>query len=418
MNILKRLGVAYDAFRGLDDNQFYESYYSTIGGFTFQQFDNDKYIDEGYAKNADLYSIVRKVSSTASNIPLVLYKENGEEKELVTNGQLYDLLQQPNRMQSINEFIDESLIYLLLNGNNYNVGYRGIGLDQTIKEINVLPSNFVTIETGDIANVIKYYWYQEVKNLKFEAENVMHVRYPNPAGDGTDRLYGMSPVKAGSMALQASNNLWEADASILNNKGASGILSDQSERSMTQEQATEMQAKWDSKASGANKFGKVMVSSARLNYLQMGMSPTDLRLIESGVMKLRTLCNLYSVPSQLFNDVAGTTFNNMSAAKKSLYTEAVLPNMNLWLNKLCNWILPDYNKADNTTYSIELDLTSVEVLQKDQREEAEKDKVVGETIINILTAPISNESKVNTLVYSIGMSEEEASSLVGNEEIE
>jgi len=416
MNVFKRLGLALDAFRNVTDNQFYDTYYNTVGGFTFQNLDDDKYLSEGYAKNADLYSIVRKISTTASDIPLLLYKSNREdEKELVTSGQLYDLLQQPNRMQSINEFIDESMIYLLLNGNNYNAGYRGVGLDKTIKEINVLPSNYITIETGDLANIIKNYWYQEVSNIKFAPEDVMHVRYPNPAGDGADRLYGMSPIKAGSMALQASNNLWEADASILNNKGASGILSDQSERSMKPEQGEALQAKWDSKASGANKFGKVLVTSARLNYIQMGMSPADLQLIESGVIKLRTLCNLYSVPSQLFNDVAGTTFNNMAAAKKSLYTEAVIPNMNLWLNKFCNWILPDYNKADNTEYSIEMDLASIPVLQEDQREEAEKDKIISDTIINVLTSTISRESKISTLVYSIGMSEEEAEMLVGTE---
>jgi HK97 family phage portal protein len=274
------------------------------------------------------------------------------------------------------------------------------------------------IEGGDMANPIKAYWYNEMYNTKFEADDIMHVRYANPKGEGADRLYGLSPLQAGNNALQSSNNTYDAKGNIIKNHGVSGILTSNSERSMKPEEGAAIQSAWEAKNSNPKKFGRTLVTSAELQFIQMGLSPTDLQLIENGVIDLRTLCNIYSVPSQLFNDVSGTTFNNMLEAKKSLYTESVLPNLNLWLSNFNNWFVNSWSIAENKNYCVEANTSGVEALQKDQREEAEKDKVITETITNVLNSPVSNESKVQTLIYGIGMNEEEARLIVGTEIIE
>jgi hypothetical protein len=138
----------------------------------------------------------------------------------------------------------------------------------------------------------------------------------------------------------------------------------------------------------------------------MGLSPSDLQLIESGIIDLRTLCNIYSVPSQLFNDVSGTTFSNMEAAKKSLYTEAVLPNLNLFLNNFNNWFIDSWNVAENRNYCVEANTDSIEALQADQKVEAEKDKIKMEGINTVLNMPISNEAKTELLRENYEISSE------------
>jgi HK97 family phage portal protein len=421
MNVFQRLALKAasitGAFDKIDDNKAYQSYQYT-GGFNFNSFDDKYIIDKGYAGNADLYAIINKISQTAANIPLDLVEINKDgEEEVIKSGELYDLLQQPNRMQTMNEFVQEAIMFLLLSGNSYAAGYRSLGMGDQIREINNLGSQFVEIEGGDMANPIEAYLYQEMYNIKFDANDVMHTRYPNPKGEGLDRLYGLSPLQAGNNALQSSNNTYEAKANIIKNHGVSGILTSNSEKGLRPEDGKAMQDAWDKKNSDPKKFGRTLVTSAQMQFLQMGMSSTDLQLIESGIIDLRTLCNIYSVPSQLFNDVSGTTFNNMAAAKKSLYTESVLPNLELWLNNFNNWFVNSWSKAENKDYCVKTNTSGVEVLQADQKLEAEKDKVVTETIMNVLNSQISNESKIQSLMYGIGMTEEEAILIVGNETI-
>jgi len=415
MNVIQRLALKAASnlglFKGINDNPYYQTF-QVSGGFRFDDFNQEEVIKKGYAGNADLYSIVRKISSTASDIPLDLYEINREgEKELVTEGELYDLLQQPNRLQTMSEFIEESLLFLLLSGNAYNVGYKSLGMGDVFREVNVLSSQYVTIETGGMTDPIKAYWYQDINNLKFDTDEVMHTKYPNPKGDATDRVYGLSPLEAGSNALQSSNNTQEARGSVAKNMGANGIISAGSERSFTKEQGEEMQSKWDAKVGNLSKFGRNLVTSANINYTQLGFDPQRLQLVESGIIDMRSLCNIYSVPSQLFNDVSGTTYNNMAAAKKSLYTEAVLPNLNLWLQNFNNWFIDSWSKYENKNYCLEANTSGIEVLQADQKLEAEKDKVKMEGINTVLNMPISSEAKSLILVQDYGYSEEEANIL-------
>lgn len=396
------------AFSRIKDNPFYTTQHLS-GGFTFDQFNLDNVINDGYAKNPDFYAIVKSISSTASTIPSKLYdiKADGE-KELITDGELFDILQQPNRLQTIEEFKEEAIMYLLLSGNNYNVGHRAMGFGDVFRELNVLASNFVTIETGGVVDPIKAYLFQDTGNITFAAEDVMHVKYPNPKGQGSDRLIGMSPMQAGNTTLQSSNNIFDARGGIIKNQGVNGILTNESERGLRSEEAKELQSAWDKKNRKSGDFGKTLVTTARLNYLKMGMSPTDLKLIENGVEDLRTFCRIYNVPSQLFGDVAGTTFNNVNAAEKSYYNKGVLPSLDLWLRSFNNWFIADWSKHDKKNYSYERDISGIEVLQADQKLEAEKDKIKMEGVSTVLSMPISNEGKSLLLQNEYDYSEEEA----------
>ena len=143
------------------------------------------------------------------------------------------------------------------------------------------------------------------------------------------------------------------------------------------------------------------------------MSPSDLKIIESGVLNLRQLCNLYGHPSALYNDPNGLTYNSFETALKVLYTQAVIPTNDRLIEYFNNIITPGYNKKDNKRYIVEQDLSKIEALQSDQKIEAEKDKIRAEGIGTILNLAISSEAKEALLVSEYGFNTEEASKVVG-----
>ena len=177
---------------------------------------------------------------------------------------------------------------------------------------------------------------------------------------------------------------------------------------MDPEQAKILADKASETIRGVKNFNKVHVANADMNYLQIGMSATDLKVIESGVLTDRQLCNAYSCPSVLFNDPSNSTYNNYITALKTLYTDAVLP--------VCNKLLADNNKdwlgqwslKDNKRYSWQLDTSGIEALQSDQKVEAEKDKSVMEGVNIIMAMPITDEGKQSLLIDTYGYSEDAA----------
>ena len=183
---------------------------------------------------------------------------------------------------------------------------------------------------------------------------------------GIQDHYGLAPLQAAKATLEASNNLQVADSSILKNKGASGILSTKGESVMTPEEGKAIQAAVDRNINGAKNFGKTPVTSVDLVYTQLGMSPTDLKLLDSNVQKLRTFCNIFGVDAASFNDPESKKYSNRIEAEKALYTNAILPT----LEKMLSGLNKDLIEKDDT--KVTPDTRSIKALQTDLQVESER----------------------------------------------
>ena len=176
----------------------------------------------------------------------------------------------------------------------------------------------------------------------------------------------------------------------------------------------ELQKNSDKILGGADKFGKNIVSTANLSVNSLGMSSQQMQMLEGGTMDLRTLCNIFGVQSAMFNDQAAATLDNMKIADKKLYTDAVIPNNNKLISAYDD-IVKAYSAYENKTLKICQDTSDIDTLQEDKKLKAEKDKINIEAITSVLTSPISNESKIATLVEVMGLDEDKAEMIVGTE---
>ena len=154
----------------------------------------------------------------------------------------------------------------------------------------------------------------------------------------------------------------------MQNRGAIGLISDQSDYPMDAEETEKVQNAFQKRAGGPQNFGKTLVTNKDLSYIQMAMSSSDLQLIEKGVVTLRSICNVYGVASQLFNDPAASTFNNVKQLEKNLYTSAVMP-MNDKIDQMLNNFLVR-NHFPQGGFRLRSDYSGVESLQEDFNEKA------------------------------------------------
>jgi hypothetical protein len=59
------------------------------------------------------------------------------------------------------------------------------------------------------------------------------------------------------------------------------------------------------------------------------------------------------------------TYTNAPDARKALVVDVVIPYLNNFEQKLMNWLVPAFNKADNAKYVIDFDTTVYSELQPD-----------------------------------------------------
>lgn len=368
--------------------------------------DNTKeYVEKGYVYNPDVYSVVNTITNACKGVKFTVYEVTDTHKhqkymrlpseakqfqldkvvrykhqslvEVPSDDFLAKVIERPNHLQGWGEFIESTIGFKLITGNTYIHGAKlengaNAGL---IKELYVLPSQYMRIKAShnDDNHILGYVLeltsgMTSTHSVKFEETEVMHLKYFNPDYDGDgSHLYGLSPLRAGARVVRQSNDSYTAQMAQLQNSGAMGILAVEPD-SMTEEQARQLERDYYRKYTGAFNRGKIVVAGANMDWKQIGLSPVDLNIIESQKMSLRDICNIYGINSALLNDPDNKVYNNVQEARKALYMEKVLPELDTFRDELNRWLTANYNEVTGKNYYIDYDLESIPAIQKDMSE--------------------------------------------------
>ena len=322
--------------------------------------DFGKYL-KAYGSNPLLYMIVNKIAYNSASIQRIAVNEQGEEIE---SSQLLEILSNPNPDQNGIEFKEQWNEYAELTGNVYIHWIQGIGGFGL--ELRILETDRVDI-ICNARNEIRYYQYTKPNGsmVKIEPEDIMHFKYSNSVNtEGEEAKYGMSPAQPAWVVIEASAEKFNAEASIFKNRGISKILTNDTDVPMTPKQRDRVQAEVNKALGGSDKFNGVHVSNTSLRALELGMSPTDLKLLEGITSSLRQLCAIWSMPSVLFNDNDNSTYNNVSEAKVSAYNDKYIPLADRFNEAFTSFA----NEKLGTNETIINDLNSIEEIKASQNE--------------------------------------------------
>lgn len=325
----------------------------------------ETYIDRGYLYNPVVYSIVSFIAQKAGAIPWGVYEVKNDKalhsyksantynlntriiktKALVAipDHELNAVFLKPNILQGWAEFIEQVVGFKLVTGNSYihMIGPTA-GLNKgAIREMWNIPSQIIRPVAGDKMEPVRGYKYLTSETI-IPYEQVIHLKYWTPEYFNGQNLIGLSPIRASLRLVTKSNASFDSSVGALQNQGAFGIISAEKDTGLTEEQADMIERRLQEKVGGPANRGKTIITPATLKWQQMGMSPVDLNIIESDRMDLRALCNIYHVPSELFNDAANKTYSNTKEAGSAVYTNAVLPALNQFRDALNQYISGKY----------------------------------------------------------------------------
>lgn len=325
----------------------------------------ETYINDGYLYNPIVYSIVSFIAQKAGAIPWGVYEvKNDKALHLYKSATRYDynskairtkalvalpdhelnsLFLKPNILQGWADFFEQVVGFKLVTGNSYLhcIGPTA-GINKgLVKELWGIPSQIIKPVAGNAMEPVKGYKYLTSERT-IPTEQIIHLKYWTPEYYNGAFLIGLSPIRAGKRVVTKSNASFDSSVASFQNQGAFGIISGGGEPELTEAQAEMIERRLQKKIGGPNNRGKNIVTSANLTWQQMGMSPVDLNIIESDRIDLRTLCNIYHVPSELFNDAANKTYSNTKEAGSAVYTNAILPQCNQFRDAFNQFIYQRY----------------------------------------------------------------------------
>lgn len=398
------MATFFDKFKSLintksqnTSEQYNRAIYNWLGNTIVWNTENDEtYINDGYRKNATIYSIINLITKAASTIPYHIYEKvnDGDYKryKALSSGigdpnvmikaqmlkkhalvelehtDLHKLLERPNPAQSYSSWITEMIAFGKLTGNRYIYGI-GPETGENINkytELYIMPSQIMEINSGGIMKPVESYTIEYNGTYHIPAEQMCHIKDFNPYFDGTgSHLYGQSPLKAGLRSMTTNNEAVESGVKFLQNQTARGLLMSD-EGDLNEVQAQQLKDKFRKDHQGSKKAGDIIITPKKLSWVNFGLNASDMSLIEQYNASIKDLCNIYNVPVVLLNNTESSTYNNVKEAKKALYQNCVIPELLKIQDELNRWLAPMY--GDNIC--IEYDFSVIPELQE------ETDKVV------------------------------------------
>jgi HK97 family phage portal protein len=398
------MATFFDKFKSLintksqnTSEQYNRAIYNWLGNTIVWNTENDEtYINDGYRKNATIYSIINLITKAASTIPYHIYEKvnDGDYKryKALSSGigdpnvmikaqmlkkhalvelehtELHKLLERPNPAQSYASWITEMIAFGKLTGNRYIYGIGPETGDNINKytELYIMPSQIMEINSGGIMKPVESYTIEYNGTYHIPAEQMCHIKDFNPYFDGTgSHLYGQSPLKAGLRSMTTNNEAVESGVKFLQNQTARGLLMSD-EGDLNEVQAQQLKDKFRKDHQGSKKAGDIIITPKKLSWVNFGLNASDMSLIEQYNASIKDLCNIYNVPVVLLNNTESSTYNNVKEAKKALYQNCVIPELLKIQDELNRWLAPMY--GDNIC--IEYDFSVIPELQE------ETDKVV------------------------------------------
>ena len=377
-SFLQRIRNGLKAFNTQQTNESYNRFiYNVMGNNTISNNQySDDYIDKGYGYNPTIYSLIQLISKSAVTVPYKIYKtvdessvkeykaltENGLNEDSVFKAKLMrkhifeevehsavgKLLERPNPAQSWSVFLEELIGFGKLTGNRYIYGItpeNGENRDIYYQLYN-LPAHLIEIKSeGIFKPVSKYTMMYQDNKYDLTAEEVLHIADFNPdyTGDGS-HLYGQSPIQAGMRVLTTANEAVETNLKFLHNQSARGMLTPEGDEQITSTQAQQLKDALRRNYQGAKSANDIMITGSAFKLTNFGLSSSDLQLLESYNATIKDLCNLFGVPVQLLNNTESTTYDNYRIARKVLFTNAIIPELNKIKDEFNRWLIPQFGE--------------------------------------------------------------------------
>jgi len=315
--------------------------------------------EAGYQNCSTVYSCVNERAGGAAGIPWVLYRKTiskDTRKEKIDEHPLIDLIRRPNPQEGQSAFIMKTMAFYLIGGNSYltRVGPE----NKPPLELYSIRPDRMKVLPGNAMNPIRGYRYTVSGNKNdFSNEEILHLKMFHPLND----WYGLSPIEVAAKEVDIAAMSREWNMKLLQNdcRPPGGIVVegklDDKQRELIEKRFTERMA-------GYKNVGRPPVLEGGIKWEPWAITPKDMDWLNSDKVNMRKICSIYNVAPELIGDAENKTYSNYQEARKALYIEAILPDMDFLRDEFNNWLSPAFGDRLYLDY----DRDSIEALKEEQ----------------------------------------------------
>lgn len=281
--------------------------------------------EEAYRRNVIAFRSIQAVSDAVASVPWTAWRG----KQELEAHPILDLIGNPNPRDSRTQYLHQKVGFLLLSGNSYEEQVEQGG---QVRELYQLRPDRMKIIPGNHGFAQGYEYSVGQRKVRFEVDPITlrgpirHLKLFHP----TDDWYGLSPIEAGAYAVDTHNAAGAWMQSLLQNSARpSGALVVKDDKTLGDEEFNRLKAQLDEQYSGSANAGRPMLLEGGLDWKEMGLSPSDMALIETKLSSARDVALALGVPPQLLGIPGDNTYSNYQEARLAFWEDTVMPLVGL-----------------------------------------------------------------------------------------
>lgn len=292
-----------------------------------------------------LKAVVDRKASMFSNMELKLI--DIKTGQVIEDPKLMKLLQNPNPLQSQNEWLRDYKQQHQVYGNQFMYKNKPSNISTyPVTLVNISPFYMKPVLSGKlfdqirIEDIITGYELVNAGVIQtFDPTTIMFTKI----NDLDNPILGMSPVVALKLPLTNTQLAYEYRNVIMGEKGAIGILSNDSKDSMgniamSKKERRELEAQYRKGYGIKSEQSKVILTDASLNWQPMTYPTRDLLLFEEVDANQLAIIDAFGMNVNLFSN-KNATFENVKQSIIQVYQDTIIPEADLFTQALGQFLL-------------------------------------------------------------------------------
>lgn len=266
-----------------------------------------------------VYTCVRIIAEAIGALPLQVFRrgERGRHELQLPLDQV--IWGRPNPEMSRPTFWEICVGHCVLSGNAYIYKVRN-GLGQIAELWPVDPRSVTVRRDKDTKRKLFV-----IAGDTYTRDDICHI----PAW-GIDGMTGLSPIAQAREALGIALGAEQGSATFYaQGSTVSGVITTTQE--LNDQQATELQRRWQKMHAGARNFHKVGVFGNGATWQQVGLSPADAQFLDARKYSVEEIARLFRVPPHMLGDVDRSTSwgRGLEEQQQAFVTYTLMP----WLSR-------------------------------------------------------------------------------------
>jgi len=314
----------------------------------------------GYENCCTVFACVNERAGSGAGVPWKLFKlpvSKGAKKVEIESHPLLDLMNRPNPQEGGFAFRMKAMAYYLISGNSY---MTRIGPEQgPPSEMYSIRPDRMKVLPGNSFEPIAGYRYTvgaQTRKPDFRPEEILHLKTFSPLDD----WYGLSPITVAAKEIDILNMSREWNMKLLQNdcRPPGGLVV---EGTLSEEQRGGLEKTLEEKMTGYKNAGKPLVLEGGVKWEPWAINPKDMDGINTDKINSRKICSIFNISPELIGDSENKTYSNYKEARKALYIEAVLPDLDFLRDELNNWLTPAFGDNLHLSY----DKNSIDAIREE-----------------------------------------------------